>query len=160
MKEKVSDDHSKVGYRTYREASRFRSEMGESIPPTPSAAFPRRGKKPCKPRIAVAWMSIESCVADNWRWNTRSNTPGRLPRLFVICREVNAEGGGNSWHLEQNVQLVKLIQIWERNECTGCGGWEMKGYTLVLSSNLPLGVSIKIDGGRNGYSEGSRMRKW
>lgn len=32
-------------------------------------------------------------------------------------------------------------------------------HALLLSSNLPLGVSIKIDGGRNGYSEGSKIRK-
>ena len=34
------------------------------------------------------------------------------------------------------------------------------GRTLVLSSNLPFGVSIMIAGGRKGYSEGSSMRKW
>ncbi len=34
------------------------------------------------------------------------------------------------------------------------------GRTLVLSSNLPFGVSIMTAGGRKGYSEGSSMRKW
>lgn len=34
-----------------------------------------------------------------------------------------------------------------------------QSHTLVLSSNLPLGVSIMIDGGRKGYSAGSNMRK-
>lgn len=42
----------------------------------------------------------------------------------------------------------------------GRDDFEMRKRALLLSSNLPLGVSIKIDGGRKGYSEGSRMRKW
>ena len=37
---------------------------------------------------------------------------------------------------------------------------ETREHAFVLSSNLPFGVSIKIDGGRNGYSEGRRIRKW
>ena len=61
---RVLGNHSEVDYGTYREARRFRSDMGESIPPTPSAAFPRRGKKPCRPRIAVTWVAVESCVTD------------------------------------------------------------------------------------------------
>lgn len=52
----------KAEYGTYRVARRFRSDMGESIPPTPRAAFPRSGKKPCKPRIAVAQMAVQSCM--------------------------------------------------------------------------------------------------
>ena len=32
-------------------------------------------------------------------------------------------------------------------------------HTLELSSNLPFGVSIMMEGGRNGYSAGRRMRK-
>lgn len=35
----------------------------------------------------------------------------------------------------------------------------MREHALVLSSNLPFGVSIRRDGGRKGYSEGRRMRK-
>ena len=30
----------------------------------------------------------------------------------------------------------------------------------MLSSNRPLGVSIMIEGGRKGYSEGSNILKW
>ena len=33
-------------------------------------------------------------------------------------------------------------------------------HALVLSSNRPFGVSIMIDGGRKGYSEGSSILKW
>jgi len=65
VKGEVLDNFLKVGYGTYRAARRFRSDTGESIPPTPSAALPRRGKKPCKPRIAVTWMAVESCVTDD-----------------------------------------------------------------------------------------------
>ena len=72
---------------------------------------------------------------------------------------VNVEDEGTSWYLGQDAQLVKLIQIWEKGERMGGGNWGARKRALVLSSNLPLGVSIKIDGGRNGYSEGSRMRK-
>jgi len=54
VKGEMLDNNLTVGCGTYRVARRFRSDIGESIPPTPSAAFPRRGKKPCKPRIAVA----------------------------------------------------------------------------------------------------------
>jgi hypothetical protein len=32
--------------------------------------------------------------------------------------------------------------------------------TLVFSSNRPLGVRSMMLGGRNGYSAGSRIRKW
>jgi hypothetical protein len=32
--------------------------------------------------------------------------------------------------------------------------------TLVFNSNRPFGVSIMIDGGRNGYSAGNSIRKW
>lgn len=41
-------------------------------------------------------------------------------------------------------------------------GWyaEMLRQTFILVSNRPLGVSRMMDGGRKGYSVGSRMRPW
>lgn len=48
-----------------RTARRFLSDIGASIPPTPSAAFPRRGKKPCKPRIAVLTPQA-GCHDSSW----------------------------------------------------------------------------------------------
>ncbi len=41
-------------------------------------------------------------------------------------------------------------------------GWyaEMLRQTFILVSNRPLGVSRMMEGGRNGYSVGSRMRPW
>lgn len=38
---------------TYRAASLFRSDAGYSIEPTPTAACPFSGKKPCNPMIAI-----------------------------------------------------------------------------------------------------------
>jgi len=46
-------------------ARRLRSDIGESIPPTPSAAFPRRGKNPCRPRIAVLTPQA-GCHDSSW----------------------------------------------------------------------------------------------
>lgn len=60
-----------------------------------------------------------------------------------------------------NAQFVKLMQIYEGGLSNRTHGQEGCSWrTLVLSSNLPLGVSIMIAGGRKGYSEGSSMRKW
>ena len=41
-------------------------------------------------------------------------------------------------------------------------GWyaEMDRQTFILVSNRPLGVSRTIDGGRNGYSVGSKILPW
>ena len=38
-------------------------------------------------------------------------------------------------------------------------GRNIADFTLVFSSNRPLGVRSMILGGRNGYSAGSRIRK-
>jgi hypothetical protein len=62
--------------------------------------------------------------------------------------------------MKEDVQLVKLMQIYGKCERTGCGDPRLGEHALVFSSNLPLGVSIRIDGGRKGYSEGRRIRKW
>ena len=77
---KVLNNGLKVRYGTYRTARRFLSDIGASIPPTPSAAFPRRGKKPCKPRIAIMRKRIQRMAMDGQRRSdTSSNTPSRLP---------------------------------------------------------------------------------
>ncbi len=41
-----------AGKQTYRAARRLRSAVGYSSAPTPTAAVPLRGKKPCRPMIA------------------------------------------------------------------------------------------------------------
>jgi hypothetical protein len=61
-------------------------------------------------------------------------------------------------------QFVKLMQIYfcinvdaqSQKEDTGKS---IADFTLVFSSNRPLGVRSMILGGRNGYSAGSRIRK-
>lgn len=40
---------------TYKDANRLRSETGYSIDPTPAAAWPFKGKKPCSPMIAAEY---------------------------------------------------------------------------------------------------------
>lgn len=39
------------------------------------------------------------------------------------------------------------------------GSKQAKALTFVFVSKRPLGVSIIIDGARNGYSAGSKMRR-
>lgn len=53
-----------------------------------------------------------------------------------------------------------LIKKWSYQRLISTRNDEIHAFTLVFSSNLPLGVRSMMLGGRNGYSAGSRIRKW
>lgn len=108
--------------KTHSFARRRRSEAGASRDPTPTAAVPFNGKKPCRPIIAARMTAVNEARQFNWVFNfyknvngakarTRSNTPRRLPEFLMIysarldLRITRCEEG--------HVQLVKLMQICE-----------------------------------------------
>ncbi len=83
--------------KTHSFARRRRSEAGASRDPTPTAAVPFNGKKPCRPIIA-AWMIVESHfrIINETRQlvfykkrrtreaRTGSDSPRRLPEFLMI----------------------------------------------------------------------------
>lgn len=55
---------------------------------------------------------------------------------------------------------MKLMQIFKGVSHADDRWNAQSGHTFVFNSKRPFGVSIMIAGGRKGYSEGSKMRKW
>lgn len=82
---------------TYSPASRLRSAGGYSIDPTPTAAWPLSGKKPCSPIIAKRKenknkVNNPQLTAPPPETKTRArltcpHTPCRLPQFFVVYVE-------------------------------------------------------------------------
>jgi len=66
-------------------ASLFLSLAGYSTDPIPTAAWPFRGKNPCKPIMAVTNSNLASNDGINEEdEHTSPNTPCRLPKFFMI----------------------------------------------------------------------------
>lgn len=92
----------------------------------------------------------------------RSARPKRAattPRDLPQCRVNSNYDGRENWRKvltvrEADTDLIATSVLAQYSKDELCK------LTLVLSSKRPLGVRSMMLGGRNGYSAGSRMRKW
>ena len=101
---------------TYRAARRFRSAVGYSMAPTPTAAVPLSGKNPCRPMMAEV-NANEAPERDCVRcWTHRCVHP-----RLVATAPHDLKGGVNvgsdrAMAVAECLQFVKLMHICSKSE--------------------------------------------